>query len=62
MDKYSPNAADLVSSVPENSSETHFVDKKLERNAIRKLDITIVPIMALFYVLSFLVRLRVPLL
>jgi len=59
MDKYSPNAADPVSSVPVDSSETLLVDKQLERNAIRKLDFTIVPVMILFYLLSFLERVNI---
>jgi hypothetical protein len=31
------------------------IDMKLERNAIRKLDYNIIPLMAIFYLLSFLV-------
>jgi hypothetical protein len=31
------------------------VDMELERKAVRKLDYTIIPLMAMFYLLSFLV-------
>ena len=31
------------------------IDRELERNAVRKLDYTIIPIMGLYYFLSFLV-------
>lgn len=40
---------------PAATSETLPLDKKLERNAIRKLDCTILPVMTMFYLLSFLV-------
>lgn len=34
------------------------IDPILEKKAVRKLDLTIIPIMTLFYLLSFLVSMR----
>ena len=45
-----------LSSTPEPlTTELSEVDLQLERQAVRKLDYTILPIMSLFYLVSFLV-------
>jgi len=36
------------------------VDTELERRAVRKMDYTILPVMTMFYLLSFLVRTSLP--
>jgi len=42
--------------MPGKLVEFEIVDSDLERRAVRKLDYTILPVMTMFYLLSFLVR------